>query len=643
MKIKKMYEPFRIGNCEIPNRFAVPAIVCDMCDENGYATEQYIRYHEEKAKGGFGLIITEDYAVNANAGGFLRVARIYKEDMIPGHKKLVDTVHKYGTKIFCQIYHAGRQTNHSVNGGVQPTAVSASPCAWNRETSREITVEEIEQIVKDFGTTAKNAKAAGFDGIEIHAGHGYFLAGFLSLAQNKRTDRYGGCFENRIRVLKEVYDEVRSNVGSDYPIMVRYSADEFIFDGRTLKESEMLAMELESWGVNAINCSSGTYGSFNRGIVSVAYEPHAFTSDNAKALKALVNIPIMAVNSIDDPVMAEHLVRTGVCDFVGMARSSLADPAMPNKAKAGRFDEIYPCVRCIQGCITYTVLQEPIRCCVNPVLGNEYKYNFSDTVPSKKVLIIGGGPAGLNAAIAAKKRGHDVTLWDKNSKLGGELLVAMCPPGKGEFSTYVGALTKEVENLGVNVTLNKEAAADEILAFGADKVILATGAVPTRPEIPGIHGANVVDARDVLLGDEMPEGRIIVAGGNEVAIETAMYLADRERGDIKIVLRGDKIGKSVHACRIGYMRKFLDERYVEIVNHTQIKEITADGVIAEENGKEITIPCEAVVTALGYHPKNDLVAKLQSLGDRLVTVGDVNACRDAMDAASEGYEAGYNA
>ena len=208
-----MAKPFYIGNVQIKNRFAVTAMVTNMCDAGGYATEQYIRYHEAKAKGGYGLIITEDYAVNANAGGYARVARIYKEDMIPGHRKLTEAVHRHGAKIFCQIYHAGRQANSGVNGGVPTKSASAQACPWNRQMTEEMSKEEIKSVVKDFGITAKNARAAGFDGIEIHAGNGYLIAGFLSFTQNKRTDEYGGPFNNRMRILKEVYEEVRRNVG----------------------------------------------------------------------------------------------------------------------------------------------------------------------------------------------------------------------------------------------------------------------------------------------------------------------------------------------------------------------------------------------------------------------------------------------
>ncbi len=644
MKMKNMFTPFHIGNVEIPNRFTVTAMVTNMCDEDGYATDQYIKYHEAKAKGGYGLIITEDYAVNAHAGGYARVARIYKEDMIAGHKKMTDAVHAYGTKIFCQMYHAGRQSNSGVNGGVPVKSASPNACAWNRQMTQEMTKDEIHQLVKDFGITARNAKAAGFDGVEIHAGNGYLIAGFMSYTQNKRTDEYGGCFNNRMRLLHEVYDEVRKNVGEDFPIMVRFSAEEHTYDGRNLPESKMVAMELEDWGVNAINCSNGIYGSYNLAQVSVAPQGHAWTSGNAKALKDILNIPVMAVNSIDDPLMAEQLVTTGVCDFVGMSRCSLADPSMPNKAKEGKFDQIRPCVRCVQGCTGWVVKQLPIRCCLNPELGNEYRYTFEDKVASKKVLVVGGGPAGMQAAIAAGRRGHDVTLWDNKDRLGGELLTALCPPGKGEFSSYIVALKRDIDLMdNIHVELHKMATADDIKNFGADKVILATGGLANQPRIPGFDTEKIVLARDILLGHKQVEGRIIVAGGGEVGIETAMYLADGERGEITVVEMAHTMAAKTDQTRYIPMRRFLLDHQVTLLNDTTVIEATDTDLLVEINGEKTSLPYDAIVVSMGYHPNPGLVDELKDLGDKLVIVGDAKQCRDAMEAAAEGFDAGYHA
>ncbi len=644
MEFNYLFTPHKIGNCEIPNRLAITAMVTNFCSNDGMATERYIRYHEERAKGGWGLIITENYAVNEHAMAFQSIGGMWKDAHIASHRMLTDRIHQYDSKIFCQIYHAGRQTFSMVNGGVQPVAPSPIACPVNREMPRELTVEEIHALVKDFGDAAYRAKQAGFDGIELHGGNGYLMAGFMSFHENRRTDDYGGCFINRMRFTREIYEAVRAKIGPDFPLIIRIAADEHEVGSRDLTESRMVAKYLEELGFDAINCSNGVYGSYNPSQISTMYMPHGWTIQNAAALKKVVKIPVLGVNRITDPLMAEHFVAMGYCDFVGMSRASLADAWLPQKAKVGRFDAIRTCIGCLQGCVGSLISGQPFRCLVNPEMGREYEYeyNFAEKTNAKNVLVIGGGVAGMEAAVAAARRGHKVTLWEMSNRLGGQFIAASFSPGKGEFSTYVGCLTREVKQWSVKIELDTVATAEKVKATNPDKVILATGAVPNYPNIPGIDRANVVFAEEVLLGKKSVDGRIVVAGGGETGVETALYLAFSERGDISIVTSLARVAKELFGVKRVETMKMAAERGIDFITNTNLTEILENGVRLEQGGETKLLPCDYVVIAKGYHPNNVLEKELAYLGDKLQVVGDAEKATNALEASTSGFAAGYN-
>lgn len=641
MNFKHLFTPLRIGTCEIPNRLTVTAMVTSYCTDDGLATERFIRYHEERAKGGWGLIITENYAVNEHSMAFRGIGGMWKDEHIASHRLLTDRIHQYSTKIFCQIYHAGRQTFSLINGGMKPVAPSPIACPLNREMPHELTIDEIHVIVKDFGNAAERVKKAGFDGLELHAGNGYLISGFMSCYENRRSDDYGGCFTNRMRFLKEILEEVRTRVGADFPISVRFSAEEHEMGGRDLAEARMVAGFLEDMSVDLINCSNGVYGSYNPSQVGSMYMPHAWTMKNAAELKKVVSIPVLGVNRITDPLMAEQFVSIGSCDLVGMARASLADPNLPRKAINGQYQSIRTCIGCLQGCVGSLINGSPCRCLVNPMLGHEYEYTFTEKPVQKKVLVVGGGVAGMEAAITAARRGHSVTLWEKNDRLGGQFISASYPPGKGEFSTYIGCLKYYIKDIGVTLTLSKEATADDIRGFGADRVILATGAVPNRPKIPGIDRPTVKFAENVLLGKDTVEGRIVVAGGGDTGLETALYLAASERGEISIVTSLKRVGENGHGIKHLPLFKLAVERNISMITQTNLLEIYEDGVMLERDGQTRFFPCDNVVIAKGYHSNNSLKDELSALGDKLVVVGDAVRASNALEASTAGFEAGY--
>ena len=637
----ELFTPAKIGNCEIPNRLIVPAMVMNLCTEDGMITERYIRYIEEKAKGGWGMIITEDYAVNENAKGYQFIPGLYRDDQIEGNKKLTETVHQYDTKLFCQMYHPGRQSKHAVNGNVQPIAPSAIKDPFCMDLPREITIEEIHQIVRDFGAAARRAKESDFDGIEIHAAHGYLISEFLSPFTNKRVDEYGGCFDNRARILDEIYTEIRENVGRDFPVQVHVSANEYLLGGRTEADTYELVRHLDELGVDAIHVSNGMYASpVIRQIIAPMYTEHAFNMEVAEQIKKLVSCPVIVTNRINDPKMADTILKMGKADFIGMGRGSLADPYLPQKAKNGQFSNIRYCIGCLQGCEAGLLAGTCATCLVNPRVGREYENPMAKTDAPKKVMVIGGGPAGLMAAETAARIGHSVTVYEARKNLGGQFRSAAYPLGKGELSTFVSSLSKSLRDLNVPVNVCTEVTEDLIRTEAPDAIIIATGAKPLVLPIPGMDGENVVTAEDVLLGNvDVKPGPVVVCGGGEVGGETAHFLTQTCQDITLIEMRSDILNDMMpltRMCLVDYIR----ESGIKVLTDARVQSILADKVTySDANGEIREVPAATVVSAFGYKAYNPLEDIARKYCGNVTVVGGAVKAGNAMTAVREGYEA----
>lgn len=635
-----VFSPITIKGKTIKNRFAEPAVVTDFCNEDVTATERYLAYHEEKAKGGWGLIITEDYNVSPEGHGFRCTAGLWNDKQIASHSELPKRVHRYGTVILAQIYHCGRQTNSRAIPGLKPRSSSAIMCPFGDEIPDPLTTEEVKEMVSWYGDTALRAKKCGFDGVEIHGAHGYLIAQFFSPYSNKRLDEYGGNFWNRTRFAREIIRDIRRKCGDDFIIDMRISADEFVEGGLTLEDAKAIAVMMEQAGLDMIHVSIGTYLSVDLNIAS-SFSGHGWFADWGKAVREAVKIPVIVVSRVNDPFLADEMIATGKCDLVAMGRASLADPALPAKAKEKRFADIRRCIGCNDGCVGVLFTDNPITCVLNPMLGHEYEGEIEQAAVRKKVAVVGAGPAGLYAAIAAAKRGHDVVVYEKGKHAGGNFYTASIPPCKGEITDFIVWQTEQCRQLGVEIKYETEATAQFLKEAGMDTVILATGSNPVVPPVPGLAGnEKVCFARDLLEGRVKPGNECVVIGGGQVGAETAHFLAQLLRKVTVIEMTGVIAADAALAVN-WHLIDCLEKRKVKMQTDATVTEITDEGVVYRDKSGELhTVPADTIVVAAGYRANNPLEDALKDSGIEVKVVGDAVRARKVMHATREGFDAG---
>ncbi len=636
-----LFSPGWIGKMELKNRLVMPAMGTGFAAADGTASERWIRYLEARAKGGVSLILTEVTAIRPEGRGFPNEPGIYEDRFLPGLKVLVDRLHMVGARVAVQLHHAGRQTTAEWNGGFQPVAPSPIPCPVMQAIPKELTVEEIGNLVEAFAEGALRAKKAGFDAVEVHGAHGYLVAQFLSPSANKRNDTYGGSFEKRLRFPLEIIARVREKVGEDFPLLFRISAEEGVREGLTLDESKEIALALQGAGIDALNVSAGTYATPGNPQVGPMDLDPGFLIPLAEAMKKILKIPVIGVGRIHLPEEAEKYLQEGKVDFLAVGRALLADPDFLSKAKEGKGAKIRRCIACNQGCIDRVLTGKPITCLVNPECGREMEFPPSLASHKKRVLIIGGGPAGLQAARIAALRGHEVTLLEKENVLGGQFLAAAAPPMKGAFKEAIEFLVQEVKESGAKIERGVQGGVEELKKRSPDAVIVATGSKAIVPEIKGLHQLPFFQALDVLLGKkEIPYQKILILGGGMVGVEVADFLAEKGK-QVTLIEMTKRLAAGVGPGHWYCVRKRLRAHKVDIHTQAVIEEVQEKGVALQEKGEQQFIQgIEAIVLAVGAQPQKDMVEKLPDRIPEVYVIGDAREVRNALEATLEGMEIG---
>jgi 2,4-dienoyl-CoA reductase-like NADH-dependent reductase (Old Yellow Enzyme family)/thioredoxin reductase len=641
-KLEKLLEPFSIGSMKLKNRIVMPPMATGYCSEMGDVTERLKNFVEERARGGVGLIITEMAPIDSGGSTKYTSLMVDRDERISGLRGLVKVAHQYGAKIAVQICHGGRfasivathQLSQSASGFSGKTLWDSS---GGGDVVRQLTIEEIEKIVCMFSEAATRVKEAGFDAVEIHGAHGLLLHEFLSPLVNTRTDGYGGSFEGRIRFPVEVLRAIREKVGKKFPIIYRISAEEGVEKGLTIEESKRICQIFEKEGADAIDVSSGTAltdpipdfppfppMSFPRGIF-LHY---------AEEIKKVVNIPVIAVGRINDPALGEEILRQGKADLIGMARGLVADPEVPKKIAEESLEDIRPCIACMT-CLHTLFTRRPMECLVNACVGREKEFEIKKARIPKKVMVVGGGPAGMEAARVASMRGHRVILYEKSDRLGGQLNLAIIPPHKQEIRGLINYLATQIEKLGVEIHCGIEVKAPLIEKEKPDELIVATGATPYLPNIPGVDLGNVVTSWDVLSGKAKVSKKVVIAGGGMVGCETAEFLAERGH-EITIASQSDMIGKDLEQTVRRYLLKRLENYGVKMLTNAKTMEIKTDQVILGTYGREWSIECDNIILAKGAFPCRDLVRSTKEIFPNFFLIGDALEPRTAKEAIYEG-------
>lgn len=626
----KLFEPMKIGKLEIKNRLVVPPMHSGSATKEHLFSKQSYNYFAARAKGGFGLVISEFLCVSREGLANETQVGIYDDSFIPNLAKLTKRIHENGAVCFAQIHHAGIQSDFKTTNQI---AVGASyiPAVNKLQPVHELTTEEVWDLIQKFGDAAVRAKKAGFDGVEIHGAHGYLIAQFLSKSTNKRTDEFGGNTTARAKFACEIIKKIKKKCGEDYPVTIRISGVEDIENGNTIIDSAAQAILFEEVGADAIHVSIGTIVS--RTVILPYYIQPGFNSVNASKIKESVNIPIICVGRINDPAIAENIIISGAADFVALGRQSICDPEFPNKVKGSRLDEIFHCSACMQRCLGGSKCEEGevgVSCMINPFSGKEGIFEIKKTKKAKKVVVVGAGVAGLQAAWILAKREHNVTLLEKEKSAGGQLKLASVPPMKHDLARTIHTYETLCNKYGVNIEYGVEVNKEVLESYNADTIILATGSSPIVPPIKGIEKNNAYKANDILKGEKvLGNQKILVIGAGLVGCETAEFLS-LYNNKVTIVDMIKEMAPLLGKIPRKYLLSKLDDNNVQFYPETKVLELTSDGIKYEHNGEQGTLSgFDSVIFAIGSRSHNPLLEFSNQMCKEVYSIGDAKNVSDA--------------
>jgi 2,4-dienoyl-CoA reductase-like NADH-dependent reductase (Old Yellow Enzyme family)/thioredoxin reductase len=649
MRYSTVFQPCRIGGLALKNRLAMSQMTMNYATEEGMVTDKLIAYYRERAKGGIGLILVEGTYFTPEGKGYVRQIGLTSQAHVEGLKRLTDAVHglNNGARIFLQIHHAGGRASSKVTG-IQPVAPSAVPPYPGAEKPLALTRDQIAGLIEAHVEAAARAKEAGFDGVDIHCAHGYLIPSFFSPMTNLRTDEYGGDLTGRTRFLLETIRGIRKRLGRVYPLTIKISGDEYIEGGLGIGEMIAIARLAQDAGIDGLIVSAGTVGGKKIEDLGEAHKVMrtlpmmtrtACLVPIAAEFKTALQIPVVAVGRINAVALAEEVLSQGKADIVSIGRPLLADPELPNKAAEGREGEIRPCIACNEGCYKRILGQLDVRCSVNPMLGREAEPAAPKAGLAKRIVVIGAGPAGMEAACRARDRGYDVTLIDRGAHPGGQLLLAAAAPGRKEIERFTAYLEGCLQRKGVTLILNQEVSTSDIRRLEPAAVIIATGAQPCTLAVPGLPAARGVTAWDVLSGKPLPGGPYLIVGAGLVGCETADFLSDRGE-KVTLVEILPEIACDADKDTKAYFDIRFQNKGVKIHTGATLKEMEGRRAIIHQGLEDIPIEAETVVFSVGAKPDDLLYEELNSVGIEGIKAGDCVKPRRILDAVEEGFLAG---